>query len=210
MASRHQTEISADVARSPEACGIINGGREGECGELADPRNAHQPAASVGCSDHPSYVPSIATTAASTAARAATSPRMAADKPGMPSLACSACLMSEETHDTSSRRRLVQRREGDDGEHAGDRRRYFCRNCIVSTRSLSANLARCFAAQSPTRLSEPQFGQSQQARMLGEREVGFRAFSYPTDGRPSRPPRPLRLDLFLLPGCSGRADEIRC
>ena len=27
---------------------------------------------------------------------------------------------SEETHDTSSRRRLVQRREGDDGEHVGE------------------------------------------------------------------------------------------
>src|SRR6266446_6433267 len=37
--------------------------------------------------------PSIATTAASTAARAATRPRMAADRPGMPSLAPSACLM---------------------------------------------------------------------------------------------------------------------
>src|SRR6516225_7741119 len=35
--------------------------------------------------------PSIATTAARTAARAATRPFMAADRPGMPSLACSAC-----------------------------------------------------------------------------------------------------------------------
>src|ERR1700740_3543309 len=37
--------------------------------------------------------PSIATTAARTAARAATRPRMAADRPRMPSLAFSACLM---------------------------------------------------------------------------------------------------------------------
>ena len=37
--------------------------------------------------------PAIATTAARTAVRAATRPRIAADKPGMPSLACSACLM---------------------------------------------------------------------------------------------------------------------
>jgi len=35
----------------------------------------------------------IATTAPSTAARAATRPRMAADRPGIPSLARSACLM---------------------------------------------------------------------------------------------------------------------
>jgi hypothetical protein len=35
---------------------------------------------------------SIAMTAASTAARAATSPRIAADRPGMPSLARSACV----------------------------------------------------------------------------------------------------------------------
>src|SRR5262252_9177860 len=37
--------------------------------------------------------PSIATTAARTADRAATRPRIAAAKPGMASLACSACLM---------------------------------------------------------------------------------------------------------------------
>ena len=42
---------------------------------------------------------------------------------------------SEETHDTSSRRRLVQRCEGDDGEHA----QAFCQNCIAGTRPLSAN-----------------------------------------------------------------------
>jgi hypothetical protein len=35
IAPRHQTEISADVARSPEAPGIVNRGCEGECGELA-------------------------------------------------------------------------------------------------------------------------------------------------------------------------------
>src|SRR4029453_13437093 len=54
---RHQTEISANVTRSPEAFGIIDCRCEGQCGELADTRNAHQPAASVGCPDHPSYVP---------------------------------------------------------------------------------------------------------------------------------------------------------
>ena len=131
----------------------------------------------------------------------------------------------EETHDTSSRRRLVQRREGARrravarcfcvrvtmASTSASRRRCFCRNCIASTRPPPQTWFVCLEAQSLTRLSEPQFGQSQQARMLGERrEVGFRAFSYPTDGRPSRAPRPLRLDLFLLPGCSGRADEIGC
>jgi hypothetical protein len=34
----------------------------------------------------------------------------------------------EETHDTSSRRHLVQRREGDDGERANHRREHFCQN----------------------------------------------------------------------------------
>src|SRR5437763_8704448 len=56
MTPRHQTEISANVARSPEASGVINGRCKGKCRELADAGNAHQPAASVGCPDHPSYV----------------------------------------------------------------------------------------------------------------------------------------------------------
>jgi hypothetical protein len=69
----------------------------------------------------------------------------------------------------------------------------------------------CVAARSPTRLSAPQFGQSQKARMPGERrEIGFRAFSGPTDGRPRKALWPLHLDLFVLPRCSGRADEIGC
>src|SRR5690349_8544152 len=56
MAPRHQTEISADVAGSPEASGIINCRCEGEGRELPDTGNAHQPAASIGRSDRPSYV----------------------------------------------------------------------------------------------------------------------------------------------------------
>src|SRR6476660_6267714 len=56
MAPRHQTEISADVAGSPEASGIINCRCEGKGGELPDTGNAHQPAARIGRSDHPSYV----------------------------------------------------------------------------------------------------------------------------------------------------------
>jgi hypothetical protein len=35
MTPRHQTEISANVAGSPEASGVINGRCEGQCGELA-------------------------------------------------------------------------------------------------------------------------------------------------------------------------------
>ena len=68
----------------------------------------------------------------------------------------------------------------------------------------------CIAAQSPTRLSEPQFGQSQQARMPAERrDVGSRAFSDPTDGRP---PKTLGrcTSIYFCFRCSGRADEIRC
>src|SRR3954470_20373023 len=53
---RHQAEISPDVARSPEASGIIDCGGECERGQLADTGNAHQPAAGVGCPDHSSYV----------------------------------------------------------------------------------------------------------------------------------------------------------
>src|SRR6266576_1094730 len=56
MAPRHQTEISADVAGSPEAFGIINCRCECESRELPDTGNAHQPAARIGRSDHPSYV----------------------------------------------------------------------------------------------------------------------------------------------------------
>src|SRR6266851_3986553 len=93
MAPRHQAEVSADVAGSPEASGIINCRCEGKCGELADTGNAHQPPARVGRSDHPSYVRVDRYDGASTAARAATRPRMAADRPGMPSLAWSAWWM---------------------------------------------------------------------------------------------------------------------
>jgi hypothetical protein len=42
------------------------------------------------------------------------------------------------------------------------------------------------------------------------REVGFRAFSDPTDGRRLKVAWPVHLDLFLLPICSGQADEIGC
>src|SRR2546421_9117938 len=56
MAPRHQTEISADVAGSPEAFGIINCRCEREGRELPDTGNAHQPAARIGRSDHPCYV----------------------------------------------------------------------------------------------------------------------------------------------------------
>ena len=56
MTPRHQTEISANVAGSPEASGVINGRCKGECGELADTGNAHQSTACIGCPDHPSYV----------------------------------------------------------------------------------------------------------------------------------------------------------
>src|SRR2546429_9435699 len=56
MAPRYQTEISADVAGSPEAFGIINCRCEREGRELPDTGNAHQPAARIGRSDHPSYV----------------------------------------------------------------------------------------------------------------------------------------------------------
>src|SRR5437879_1925641 len=45
MAPRHQTEVSADVAGSPEASGIINCRCECESRELPDTGNAHQPAA---------------------------------------------------------------------------------------------------------------------------------------------------------------------
>src|SRR5207248_10251366 len=56
MAPRHQTEISADVAGSPEAFGMINCRCECESRELPDTGNAHQPPARIGRSDHPSYV----------------------------------------------------------------------------------------------------------------------------------------------------------
>ena len=56
MAPRYQTEISADVAGSPEASGIINCRCECEGRELPDAGNAHQPSARIGRSDHPSYV----------------------------------------------------------------------------------------------------------------------------------------------------------
>src|SRR5437762_2669555 len=56
MAPRHQTEVSTDVAGSPEAFGIINCRCECESRELPDTGNAHQPAARIGRSDHPSYV----------------------------------------------------------------------------------------------------------------------------------------------------------
>jgi hypothetical protein len=62
------------------------------------------------------------------------------------------------------------------------------------------------AAPSPTRLSAPQFGQSQQARMPGERrEVGFRACQ-----RSHR--RSTTMGSFAVAPryCGGRADEIRC
>ena len=41
IASRHQTEISANVTRSSEASGIVDCGREGESGQLANTGNAH-------------------------------------------------------------------------------------------------------------------------------------------------------------------------
>src|SRR5215510_7371165 len=56
ISTRHQTEISTDVARSSEASGIVDCGGEGKCGELAYTGNAHEPAASLGCPDHLSYV----------------------------------------------------------------------------------------------------------------------------------------------------------
>jgi hypothetical protein len=56
MAPRYQTEISADVAGSPKGSGIINCRCECKGRELPDTRNAHQPAARIGRSDHPSYV----------------------------------------------------------------------------------------------------------------------------------------------------------
>src|ERR1051325_7207173 len=56
MAPRHQTEISADVAGSAQASGIINCRCECEGRELPDTGNAHQAAACIGRSDHPSYV----------------------------------------------------------------------------------------------------------------------------------------------------------
>src|SRR5438045_8153541 len=56
MAPRHQTDISADVAGSPEAFGIINCRCECESRELPDTGNAHQSPARIGRSDHPSYV----------------------------------------------------------------------------------------------------------------------------------------------------------
>src|SRR3981081_3635973 len=58
MAPRHQTEISADVAGSPEPFGIINCRCECESRELPDTGNAHQPAARIGRSEPPSYVAS--------------------------------------------------------------------------------------------------------------------------------------------------------
>src|SRR5277367_258070 len=53
--------------------------------------------------DHPLLGRHLATTAASTAARAATRPRIAADRPGMPSLARSACVMKAELSARGSR-----------------------------------------------------------------------------------------------------------
>src|SRR5205809_7796969 len=103
MAPRHQTEISADVAGSPEAFGIINCRCECESRELPDTGNAHQPAARIGRSDHPSYVAVDRHVAASTAVRAATRPCMAADRPGIPSLAWRACLMNVELSARGSR-----------------------------------------------------------------------------------------------------------
>src|SRR3984893_14302077 len=73
-----------------------------------------------------------------------------------------------------------------------------------STRSPSANLVQCLEIRSLSRLLEPQFGRSQQARKPGERRAdGFHFFSDPTDGRPPQAPRQFHRDLFLLPGCLG-------
>ena len=52
VATRHQAEIGADVARPTKALGIIDGGREGERSELADAGNGHQPAACAGSPGH--------------------------------------------------------------------------------------------------------------------------------------------------------------
>jgi hypothetical protein len=48
----------------------------------------------------------------------------------------------EETHDTSSRRRLVQRREGDDGEHVGEPSPAFLPKLHSQHAATSANLVR--------------------------------------------------------------------
>jgi hypothetical protein len=39
-----------------EALGIVNRGCDGEFGEMADTWNYYQPAASLGCFDHPLHV----------------------------------------------------------------------------------------------------------------------------------------------------------
>ena len=78
------------VARSPEAPGIVNRGCEGECGELANTGNAHQPAASVGCPGHPSYVPVDRHDGGARGNQASHGGGQAGDAP---SLAPSACLM---------------------------------------------------------------------------------------------------------------------
>src|SRR5882762_10314392 len=48
--------VKASAVSWPTPRMLIDCRCEGQCGELADTPNAHQPAASVGCPNHPSYV----------------------------------------------------------------------------------------------------------------------------------------------------------
>jgi len=86
VASRDQAKIGTKVARATEAARIVDGCGEGERGELTD-------AGMVISRRHASDArtiffmsPSMAAIAPRTASRAATSPRMAPERPATPSL----------------------------------------------------------------------------------------------------------------------------
>src|ERR1041384_4157163 len=103
MAPRHQTEISADVAGPPEASGVINCRCERKRRELADTGDAHEAPASIGRSDHPPYVGvdrqnggKHGGPGGNQTLHGSRQTRDAVARPGMPSLACSACLMKSE------------------------------------------------------------------------------------------------------------------
>jgi hypothetical protein len=90
----------ADVARSPEAFRVINGRREGERGELADTWDRHQPAARIGCPDHP---PDIRIDRRNGGEHSRTRRDQSAHGSGMPSLAPSACLTKAAVNARGSR-----------------------------------------------------------------------------------------------------------
>jgi hypothetical protein len=71
----------------------------------------------------------------------------------------------DEAQDTSSRRCLVRRREGDDGGHVDARRRCFCQNCIACKRPLCANLV----DMSRSSVSDPAFSPAIWPKSSGSR-----------------------------------------